>query len=105
MGENIADLGGVTMALDAYHASLNGKPAPVIDGLTGDQRVFLGWAQAWAGKATRGGRSSAMTAQRPAQLAQIPGQWRRPEHRRLVRGVHGEALLPMSSMLHQQTGS
>ncbi len=50
MGENIADLGGLTVALDAYHASLKGKPAPVIDGLTGDQRVFLGWAQAWRGK-------------------------------------------------------
>jgi putative endopeptidase len=47
MGENIADLGGLTLALDAYHASLHGKPAPVIDGLTGDQRVFLGWAQVW----------------------------------------------------------
>jgi len=52
MGENIADLGGLTVALDAYHASLNGMPAPVIDGLTGDQRVFLGWAQAWRGKVT-----------------------------------------------------
>jgi putative endopeptidase len=50
MGENIADLGGLLLALDAYHASLNGKPAPVIDGLTGDQRVFLGWAQVWRGK-------------------------------------------------------
>jgi putative endopeptidase len=50
MGENIADLGGLLMALDAYHASLNGKPAPIIDGLTGDQRVFLGWAQVWRGK-------------------------------------------------------
>jgi putative endopeptidase len=52
MGENIADLGGLTMALDAYHASLKGKRAPVIGGFSGDQRVFLGWAQAWAGKAT-----------------------------------------------------
>jgi putative endopeptidase len=52
MGENIADLGGITLALDAYHASLGGKPAPAIDGLTGDQRVFLGWAQAWRGKVT-----------------------------------------------------
>jgi putative endopeptidase len=50
MGENIADLGGLSIALDAYHRSLGGKPAPVIGGLTGDQRVFLGWAQAWAGK-------------------------------------------------------
>ncbi len=50
MGENIADLGGLTMGLEAYHASLGGKPAPVIDGLTGDQRVFLGWAQVWREK-------------------------------------------------------
>jgi putative endopeptidase len=50
MGENIADLGGLAIALDAYHRSLGGKPAPVVGGLTGDQRVFLGWAQAWAGK-------------------------------------------------------
>ena len=52
MGENIADLGGLTLALDAYHQSLDGKPSPIIDGLTGDQRVFLGWAQAWRGKVT-----------------------------------------------------
>ncbi len=50
MGENIADLGGLLLALDAYHASLHGAPAPIIDGLTGDQRVFLGWAQVWRGK-------------------------------------------------------
>jgi putative endopeptidase len=50
MGENIADLGGLLLALDAYHASLKGKPAKVIDGLTGDQRVFLGWAQVWRTK-------------------------------------------------------
>jgi putative endopeptidase len=50
MGENIADLGGLSIALEAYHRSLNGRPAPVIDGFTGDQRVFLGWAQAWRGK-------------------------------------------------------
>jgi putative endopeptidase len=51
MGENIADLGGLTVALDAYRRSLDGKPAPVIDGFTGEQRVFLGWAQAWRGHA------------------------------------------------------
>ena len=50
MGENIADLGGLELALAAYRASLGGKPAPVLDGMTGDQRVFLGWAQAWCGK-------------------------------------------------------
>jgi putative endopeptidase len=47
MGENLADLGGVLLALDAYHLSLGGKPAPVLGGLTGDQRLFLGWAQVW----------------------------------------------------------
>jgi putative endopeptidase len=50
MGENIADLGGINVALEAYHRSLNGRPAPVIDGFSGDQRVLLGWAQAWRGK-------------------------------------------------------
>ncbi len=52
MGENIADLGGLTLALDAYRASLKGQSAPVLDGYTGEQRVLLGWAQAWRGKVT-----------------------------------------------------
>ena len=47
MGENIADLGGILLALDAYRASLRGEPSPILDGFTGDQRVFLGWAQVW----------------------------------------------------------
>ena len=50
LGENIGDLGGLSIALKAYQMSLNGKEAPVIDGFTGTQRVFLGWAQAWLGK-------------------------------------------------------
>lgn len=50
MGENIADLAGVLAALDAYHASLHGQPAPVIDGLTGDQRFFLAYAQYYRNK-------------------------------------------------------
>ena len=47
LGENTADLAGLSAAYDAYHASLGGKPAPVIDGYTGDQRFYLGWAQVW----------------------------------------------------------
>jgi putative endopeptidase len=50
IGENIADLGGVLLAFDAYRASLHGAPAPVLDGATGEQRVFLGWAQIWRAK-------------------------------------------------------
>ena len=46
LGENIADLAGLAAAYDAYRASLGGRPAPVIDGLTGDQRFFLGYANA-----------------------------------------------------------
>jgi putative endopeptidase len=59
LGENIADLGGLLVAIDAYHASLGGKPAPIIDGLTGDQRLFLGYAQGWRGKS----RDDALRAQ------------------------------------------
>ena len=50
LGENIADLAGLTVALDAYHRSLGGKPAPIIDGTTGDQRFYYGWAQVWREK-------------------------------------------------------
>jgi putative endopeptidase len=50
MGENIADLGGVLLALDAYRAALKGATAPVLDGYTGEQRVFLGFAQVWRDK-------------------------------------------------------
>jgi putative endopeptidase len=50
VGENIGDLGGVAVAFEAYRISLAGQPAPVLDGLTGEQRFFLGWAQAWRAK-------------------------------------------------------
>ena len=50
LGENMADLAGITIAHDAWQRSLGGKPAPVIDGLTGEQRFFLGFAQVWRQK-------------------------------------------------------
>ncbi len=50
LGENIADLAGLTVAYDAYRMALGGRPAPVLDGLTGDQRFYLGWAQIWRRK-------------------------------------------------------
>ncbi|WP_334048377.1 M13 family metallopeptidase [Alteromonas gracilis] len=52
LGENIGDVGGLAMAYHAYKLSLNGEEAPVIDGLTGDQRFFLAWAQVWKEKRT-----------------------------------------------------
>ena len=50
IGENIGDLGGLTIAYKAYEISLNGKLPPEIDGYTGAQRFFMGWAQSWRGK-------------------------------------------------------
>ena len=50
VGENIGDLGGLTIALKAYEIALKGASAPVLEGYTGLQRVFLGWAQVWRGK-------------------------------------------------------
>jgi putative endopeptidase len=50
LGENIADLAGLTAAYDAYHRSLGGKPAPAVQGFTGDQQFFVSFAQSWRGK-------------------------------------------------------
>ncbi len=57
IGENIGDLGGLTIAYKAYQIALGGKEAPVIDGLTGPQRFFIGWAQVWRAK----GRDAELT--------------------------------------------
>jgi putative endopeptidase len=71
LGENIADNSGVAIAYKAYKLSLKGKKAPVIDGLTGDQRFFMGFAQVWR-----------MKMREPRQIVQIktdphsPGQFR-----------------------------
>ena len=64
VGENIGDLGGLSIALLAYQLSLGGREAPVIDGLTGVQRVFFGWAQVW--------RTKSRTAEAIRRLATDP---------------------------------
>jgi putative endopeptidase len=51
LGENIGDLGGLSIAYQAWTLSLNGKPSPTLDGFSGEQRFFMGWAQAWRTKA------------------------------------------------------
>ncbi|HEY0326254.1 MAG TPA: M13 family metallopeptidase [Allosphingosinicella sp.] len=71
LGENIADVAGLAAAYDAYRASLNGREAPVIDGMTGDQRFFIAFAQAWATKM----RDEALR-QRIATDGHAPGQFR-----------------------------
>jgi putative endopeptidase len=62
MGENIADMAGVLVAYDAYHASLKGADAPVVDGLTGDQRFFLAFGQAWRTKQRQDAMKSQITS-------------------------------------------
>ncbi|MCL1142402.1 M13 family metallopeptidase [Shewanella gaetbuli] len=71
LGENIGDVGGLAMAYHAYKLSLNGKEAPVIDGLTGDQRFFLAWAQVWKEKRTEQSMLSQLRAGTHA-----PGRYR-----------------------------
>jgi endothelin-converting enzyme/putative endopeptidase len=56
LGENIADVAGIAAALDGYHTSLAGKPAPEQDGFNGDQQFFIAFAQNWASKAREGAR-------------------------------------------------
>ena len=69
-GENIADLGGLVIALDAYRLSLRGGSAPVIDGYTGEQRFFLGYAQSWRGKPREQGLRDQLVSD-AAQLLQL----------------------------------
>lgn len=71
LGENIADVAGLAAAYDAWKSSLGGKPSPVIDGLSGDQRFFLAYAQSHRGKL----REAALRA-RVATDVHAPGPWR-----------------------------
>jgi putative endopeptidase len=71
LGENIADVSGLTIAHLAYHKSLGGQPAPVIDGLTGDQRFFLAYGQTWREK-----MRDAALRQRVQTNVHAPGEFR-----------------------------
>jgi putative endopeptidase len=71
LGENIADVAGLAAAYDAYKASLNGKPAPVINGMTGDQRFFIAFAQSWLSK-----MREETLRQRIATDGHAPDSWR-----------------------------
>ena len=71
LGENMADLAGVNVAHDAWLISLNGKPAPVLNGFTGEQRFFLGFGQVWQNK----GREAAIRQQLTTD-PHTPGMWR-----------------------------
>ena len=80
LGENIADNAGLAIAWKAWQRSLNGKPAPVIDGMSGGQRFFFGFAQSWRGKA------------RPdALLAQIKSDPHSPDEFRVTGAVRNLA--------------
>jgi putative endopeptidase len=71
LGENIGDLGGLSVSNEAYHRSLHGAAAPVLAGLTGDQRFFLSWAQVWRTKQRDEDLRSQVTSN-----PHSPGQWR-----------------------------
>jgi len=76
LSENIADLAGLSAAYDAWQLSLHGKPAPVVDGFSGDQQFFMSYAQSWRGKATAApgkptGRRSPVRQSRHASAGNI----------------------------------
>ncbi len=76
LGENIADLAGLSLARDAYHASLGGKPAPVIGGFTADQRFYMAFAQVYRSLSREDFMRQAL-----ATDPHSPGEWRAAEVR------------------------
>ena len=102
LGENIGDVGGLSMAYRAYKIHLNGKEDKVIDGLTGDQRFFMAWAQVWRNKSREQFAASA-AADRLALAAELSRQRHRPQLRRVVQGVQrpaGRCTVPAAGKAH-----
>ena len=93
LSENIADLAGLAAALEAYHASLQGKPAPVRDGFTGEQRFFIAFGQSWRGK-TR----EAALRNRIATDGHAPEQYRAATVRNLDAWYAAFAVTPNQKM-------
>ena len=76
MGENIADLAGLVIAYKAYHIALGGKPAPVLDGFTGDQRFYIAYAQSWRQKRREGRDARTAVLSNPHSPANYRVEWR-----------------------------
>ena len=93
MGENIGDLGGLTMAYTAYKLSLNGKEAPVIevDGVVHRRPAILPGLGAGVARDGPRGRHAPASRHRSALDAGVPHQRRRPQHGRVVRGIRRQA--------------
>jgi hypothetical protein len=86
LGENIGDNSGLAIAYKAYKISLHGKPAPVIDGLTGDQRFFMGFGQVWRSK-MRDEAADQPGQDRPALAGPVPRQRHPAQPGRLLRSL------------------
>ena len=89
LGENIGDLSGLTISYAAYRASLAGREAPVIDGLTGDQRFFMGFAQVWRCKYRDDDLKNRLTG-RSALARGIPRQRHAAERGRILLRIRRE---------------
>ena len=90
LGENIADNSGLAIAYKAYKLSLGGKEAPVIDGLTGDQRFYMGWAQVWRAK-TRTDEAIVRHQVRSAFAGAIPRHGAGNESGTVLRGLRRQS--------------
>ncbi len=75
LGENIADIAGIEIAYKAYFASLNGRAPPVIDGMTAEQRFYIGFAQSWLGKRRDEARSHNLNPIRTRLRNTAPMAW------------------------------